>query len=109
MTKTEILNSLKQLSNIERLEIIEFASYLMREEITEQSQTEHITINDDNTALNPTSAEAKALMRLNSSCEEEEWIIVDNIGQEIDLDQVKEQFYKSGYKSKVSTQKTSSH
>lgn len=102
MTKIDILNSLKQLSNLERLEIIEFASHLIHEEMQEEILTSQIKDN-----FNQNSAEGKALSRINTPINDDEWIIVDNIDQEIDMEKIKEQFIKSGYKSKIFTEKTS--
>lgn len=89
MLKTEIIKSLQKMTNTERLEVIEIASQLVRKEINSPS---------DNL-----SAEVKAWERINSNIEDNEWIIVDNLDEEIDLEQIKKEFDKRGYKSKIST------
>lgn len=110
MTKTEILDALKQMANIERLEIIEVASRLIRQEMDKNILEAKIPIEIEEgvTAyLNPNSAEAKALERLRSSNIDGQWSIVDEVGKDIDMDTVKEKFKQRGYKGKVSTTQTS--
>lgn len=89
MLQTEIIKSLQKMTNSERLEVIEIASQLIRKEINSHS---------DNL-----SAEVKAWQRINSNTEDNEWIIVDNLDEEIDLEKIKNEFNKRGYKSKIST------
>ncbi len=111
MTKFEILEALKQMPNVARLEIIEFASRLIREEMARKNQEQKVLLEVDQsvtTHLSPNSAEAKALERTASPIADDEWIVVDQVGQEIDMDAVKERFRQSGYKSKISAKKTSS-
>jgi len=89
MLKTAIIKSLEKMTNSERLEVIEMASQLIKKEI--------------NCPSHNLSAEVKAWQRINSDSEDTEWIIVDNLDEEIDLEQVKKEFNKRGYKSKIST------
>lgn len=89
MLKTAIIKSLQKMTNSERLEVIEIASQLIRKEINSHS---------DNL-----SVEVKAWQRINSNIEDNQWIIVDNLDEEIDLEQIKKEFNKRGYKSKIST------
>lgn len=89
MLQTEIIKSLQKMTNSERLKVIEIASQLIRKEINSHS---------DNL-----SAEVKAWQRINSNTEDNEWIIVDNLDEEIDLEKIKNEFNKRGYKSKIST------
>ena len=53
------------------------------------------------------SAEAKALERIASPIADDKWIVVDEVGQEIDMDAVREKFKQRGYKSKISATKES--
>lgn len=57
--------------------------------------------------LKPDSAEAKALERIAAPITEGEWIVADDVGQEIDMDAVREKFKQRGYKSKISGTKAS--
>ena len=57
--------------------------------------------------LKPDSAEAKALERIASPIADDKWIVVDEVGQEIDMDAVREKFKQRGYKSKISATKES--
>ncbi|WP_013321261.1 hypothetical protein [Gloeothece verrucosa] len=115
MTKQDILEALKQMSNLERLEIIEFTSQLMQEEEINK-KSENLEVAQGVTAkLKSNSAQAKALKRIahkiGGECEfltaDDEWIVVDEVGQEIDLDALKEKFKQRGYKSKISATQTS--
>ncbi len=88
-------------NNIERI------IYEERNKLKQVKKDQENGINGNKIVPNFQSAEAKALQRINSPIRDDEWIIVDDIGKEIDLDKVREEFYQSGYKSKISTQETS--
>lgn len=103
MVTTEIINSLKKMTNSERLEVIEIASQLIRKEINLQKDDETKSIDQNQNLDSKSSAEFKAWQRINSTTKDDEWIIVDDIGKEIDLEQVRQEFYQRGYKSKIST------
>ncbi|WP_330202834.1 hypothetical protein [Cyanobacterium sp. Dongsha4] len=77
------------MTNSERLEVIEIASQLIRKEIN--SHGDHL------------SPEVKAWQKINSNTEDNQWIVVDNLDEEIDLEKIKNEFNKRGYKSKIST------
>lgn len=85
--------------------------YQIKEIVVELNQDiykEKYNINKNTLFANSHSAEAKAIRRINTPIDDNEWIIVDNIGEEIDFEKIKEEFYKSGYQSKISAKETSS-
>lgn len=58
-------------------------------------------------SLNPNSAEGKALTRIRNPISENEWITVGEIGQNIDMEAVRERIKQRGYKIQVSSEDSS--
>ncbi len=85
--KTEVLEAIKEMSLFERLEVIEVTSQLIRED----AQIEMI--------LNANSAEARAIKPINEPINDDEWIIVDDLDEEVDMEVIKSKFKERGYKS----------
>ena len=59
------------------------------------------------TYLSPNSAEGKALQRIRNPIPEDEWITVVEIGEDIDMEVVRERIKKRGYKIQVSSKNSS--
>jgi hypothetical protein len=69
------------------VEVIEVTSQLIRED----AQIEMI--------LNANSAEAKTIKPINEPINNDEWIVVDDLDQNIDMEVIKTKFKERGYKS----------
>ena len=51
--------------------------------------------------LDPNSAEGKALQRIENPLREDEWITIGDIGEEIDMEAVRERMKQRGYKIQI--------
>lgn len=59
------------------------------------------------TYLAPDSAEGKALQRIRNPIPEDEWWAVGEIGEDIDMETVRERIKQRGYKIQVSSEDSS--
>ena len=58
--------------------------------------------------LDPNSAEGKALQRIENPLREDEWITIGKIGEEVDMEAVKERIKQRGYKIQICSEDSSS-
>jgi hypothetical protein len=68
MIKTQILEAIKQMSNVERLEIIEFALQLLREEM---EKAEKLSVRDAAEMMLSYYEEGSSLTQFIDSCHED--------------------------------------